>query len=1000
MAALIAKGNASIVINPEETEAKLVFVPDSGGLGWDLSAVNKIIAEQKLSPEPPAKDIELFLQKAARAKSSDPLESVLFRGMPPEEAEAEKAAWEPLKIPADIAPCQEEILAAAAKPELFRIKTEKIKKESLVKKPNPIPFLPPREEKVVTWEKKETREKAELNPEPKEIRYAEKGQKLGTLAPPRPGKPGKNVFGKSIPPRPLADTDFLLGQGLGRDKNDIVARVSGFLRIGENWADIVPFAKHSWTVAKGSDGLTLYFNFEPGDSRFSPPSGEDVLEAAKAKGASEPVLVSAASIDKAIRESLETREPVLAFSLFEMRESLVDVEISPDRLEAVLNLRKGTAGALPLEMKAISQALRDSKIKGYDAEKLKADLKAFMEGPDLELRNYVLIKGKEPARGRDREVKLAVSLLESAGAAAILARLNSLSRSRLVPEGTEIFPPAEATGVARVDRGAKIAQVVQPAPDPPAAGGADKAAAGKEAPAPGGAVTPDAAGEAGRDVFGNELPALPGNDPELKLFRGLEQHGQDITASQDGLLVVKAAAGSFWGQILDYRDAKVAVTVSGDAMEASADLYAEIGAGEPLCVETVTKALAGAGVTKGIDGAAVENACGLARIRGDGGCTGQILARGEPPVAKGAPALKWLLPGVKPGTAAWAKSVAVKAGDPIAEIIPVGAEGRPGFDVKGTVLPVDRAVPAEIGHDDSVSETPRDGGIRLAAARAGGLVFDGKELRVSSVQAIQGDVGKATGNISFSGELRITGKIDPGYSVMGGLDVLVGGSAEQALVSSGGRVVIAGGIRGGGRGIVRARAVIETSFVNGATLLAVGDIRVKAGCVRCNIKTNGRLLISGETGRFAGGVCKARRGIDAAGIGSEKDGRTEISFGQDYLIKDQIEVSERDIEKIKAGLRQTEAKLKQSASNPAALNAARAYKVKLLKLLEQLNLKVFTLREKFEEHHESEVRVRGTVYPGVVLESHNRYFEVSRQRGGVVFYFDRETGQIREKALG
>jgi hypothetical protein len=39
------------------------------------------------------------------------------------------------------------------------------------------------------------------------------------------------------------------------------------------------------------------------------------------------------------------------------------------------------------------------------------------------------------------------------------------------------------------------------------------------------------------------------------------------------------------------------------------------------------------------------------------------------------------------------------------------------------------------------------------------------------------------------------------------------------------------------------------------------------------------------------------------------------------------------------------------------------------------------------------------VYPGVVLESHNRYFEVNRRRSGVVFYFDRETGQIREKPL-
>jgi uncharacterized protein (DUF342 family) len=70
-----------------------------------------------------------------------------------------------------------------------------------------------------------------------------------------------------------------------------------------------------------------------------------------------------------------------------------------------------------------------------------------------------------------------------------------------------------------------------------------------------------------------------------------------------------------------------------------------------------------------------------------------------------------------------------------------------------------------------------------------------------------------------------------------------------------------------------------------------------------------------------------------------------------------------------------------------------------MKLLEQHNLKVFTLREKFEEHHESEIQVRGNVYPGVVLESHGRYYEVNHMRGGVVFYFDSGTGQIKEKNI-
>jgi len=67
--------------------------------------------------------------------------------------------------------------------------------------------------------------------------------------------------------------------------------------------------------------------------------------------------------------------------------------------------------------------------------------------------------------------------------------------------------------------------------------------------------------------------------------------------------------------------------------------------------------------------------------------------------------------------------------------------------------------------------------------------------------------------------------------------------------------------------------------------------------------------------------------------------------------------------------------------------------------LDQEKLKVFNLREKFEEHSESEICCRGTIYPGVVIESHNRYYEVQQKRNQVVFYFDRKSGRIKEKHL-
>ncbi|MDR1863924.1 MAG: FapA family protein [Treponema sp.] len=973
MTNIIANGNVLITVNTQETEAKLVFTPDPKGLGWDVDAVNKLIGENNLSPPLSPKVLEPFLQKAAKAKTPDPMEMVICQGTPLEESVPETVAWEALPVPDEMASFQEETLSTAGPPRLFRVKVEKIKIEKKVKKPGALPFMPAKEETVVSWDKKETRQAAAVDTGICEIKYAGQGKKLGTMTPQKPGKPGKSVYGRPLQPKVLPEGGFLLGDGIARDKGDLVAQVSGFVRIGENWADIVPLAKPSWEIYTGSDGVTLFFRFNPGDKRFEAPEGEKILSAAKDNGAVEGSLISAEVLDKAIKDSIKSGVPVEAFSLFESKEAAALVEINSEKTQALLHLRKGTAGHLPLEMKAISQAVKDSGVRGFDAEKLRAAIQAFMSGKDVELRGYVLAEGVPSTRGKDKEIRLSVDLLSEEEYKPILARLKAGWDRFRQEEG---LAPEEATGFAFVEKGTAIAQVIT-----------------------------SSEGEEGKDVFGNVISGLPGNDPDLKLFRGLEQHGTHITAARSGLLLIKAEERKFRADLAEYQDAKVTVSISEDAMEARGDLVREVGAGVPLSVENLLKTLSALGVKKGIDQEAIKKACVLAWTKGS--CKGIVMARGKPPVARGGVSIKWLVPvsppqlegedgnGAGPG-----HTVQVKAGTVIAQLSGEEADGRPGFDIKGNEISADQGFAFNLEHDDAIQEIAFEKGKRLAAVRPGELSFDGKKLVISSIKEIEGDVGPATGNINFSGEVRISGKVSPGFVIIGGLHVLIGGAAEAALISAGGKAVIAQGIKGGGKGVVRARATIEAAFSEKATLMAVDDIKLKNGSIASRIKTNGRLSITADNGKLLGGVCQARRGIDAADIGSEKVVRTEISFGQDYLIKDQIAAAEEEIFKVKGEIAKIDMQIKAVLKVPSAMETARNEKIKRMKQLEQLNLKVFTLREKFEEHHDSEIRIRGTIHPGVVIESHDRYYEVRQTRSRVVFYFDRESGCIKERNLG
>lgn len=979
MAGTVLKGTLRLDIDPIGLNVTLVFTPSKDGSEWNAEGLLKLLGEKRVSPLPLPRLLEETLQKAAKSKTT--FSAVLCQGVPPEAPVPERVIWADLPVPEDLAEAVKELLVSAPPPSLYRLRVEKIKRETIVKKPGPLPFLPPKEEVVVTWDKRETKEAVTVDPELVDQLYAPAGSKVGTLSPPKPGKPGKSVFGKPIPPTMDGDPQFLLGEGLVRDKNEVRSTVSGLVRIGKNWADILPLAKPSWKVERGSDGATLYLYFKPGDRRFPLPPVSEIVEAAKALGATESSLVAPADIEGVMTRAIETHEEPPPFPLSLRVDGEARVDISSDRLQALLYMRKGVGGGLPLDLKKVSQVIRDARLKSFNAEQVKKDILDFFHGNTVELRDYVLAEGKSPTRGTDKEIKLLVQVLPEDKRSEFIQRIGVSLGKNLWADGERGFSIDTVTDAALVKKDAAVAQISSGSP-----------------------------GTDGLDVFGQVLPGLPGNDPELKLFDGLALRGTNLVAEKEGLLLLQREGNRCSGGVAEYRDALIQVTVSPDGMTAILTLEKELGAGLPLSAERINKALAEAGVQRGIDGLEVAEALRIAMERGN--CPPRIVARGEGPVPKGGLALRWLINfAPQPVTLRedgrtdyknQKRFVAVSEGQALAELVRQGSQGKEGFTVQGKTL-APEAEPQTAGpvadHDETIQEEPIDGGVRWIAARSGELRFEENHGTISSIHTVPGDVGLATGNLNFPGEIRIAGKISPGYTVVAGGDVIVQGVVEAALVSAGGRAVIGQGIIGAGKGIVRSRRTIDAAFVEQATLLAVEDIRVKNSCLLCNIKTNGKLFLVGEKGGLVGGLCRARMGVDAATVGSERGSRTEISFGQDYLVMDQIETTERETEKIKKALLELEKRLKQNITAPVPLEALRAEKVKLMKLLEKYGIRLFTLREKYEEHHAGEIRVRGTIFPGVVMESHGRYYEVTQKRSRVVFYFDRELGRIQEKPL-
>lgn len=964
------KGSLSLAVDEAELIAKLTFIPDPNGQEWTVESIQRLVMDAKIPNFSIKKASELF-SKFGSARTE--LEEIVAEGQAPVETVPEEVQWEDLTPPPELAPLVDEALLEAPQPELYRTKTESVKVEKTVKKAAVLPFLPPKIEKIQTVEKHETRERIYPDFEIKKQGFARKGGKLGLIASSKTGKPGKTIYGRPIPVN-AEDPVFICGRGIVRDKSILTAACDGVLRAGMLWAEIIPLAVPSWEVSKSADGASCCLSYTRGDARLPQPEPQQILDQAAALGAEADSLIG---IDELKTALASAGSETTVIPLSQRRDARVEVKIDEDGVRATLSVWKARGGGRPLELRDISRAVTSARLKGVKADDFKKTVLEFYRSTDrAELIDYLLAEGRAPTAGKERSLNIALAFMPDERAAEIRSRL--LAHPALATSVPSIadFPIDEHSRFAFVARDQKIGALAEAAP-----------------------------GQEGIDVHGQPIPPPPVKTAAIQVFEGASLLEDSVVSSRDGLLIAAESDGRWCFRVIPFKNALIEANVAQDGMTGFVTLKAEEGLGSPLNTDLVLEALAGKGITKGIDSHAVEQA--VAEARQGGIVVRRPVAEGKAAVPPGAPKARWIDAAVTAGFVGGAPPqgplARVSAGSVILALDPPASNtGEAGYDVAGHEIPVPAGAPAEppFEHDASISESRDTKGIvSFIAGSSGELVLDKKKLSILERLAVNGSVGPATGNIRFPGAVQIQGSVLSGMQVFAAGDIGIGGSVEAALVSSDSSITINEGIRGAKRGTLRAKKCIDIGFAEQALILGVEDVKIRVACTLCNVKTNGRIVMSGPNAQLVGGLYRARKGIDCFDLGSPKGIKTQIRFGQDYLIADMIEAEEREIEKLKGLIVGADHAMAAQTGSGPALERLRQDKVKMVKLLEKRSIRLFDFREKFEEHFTgAEVRVRGTVYPGVVLESHGRFYEVQARKSQVAFTFDKG-GRIVERPL-
>ena len=498
------------------------------------------------------------------------------------------------------------------------------------------------------------------------------------------------------------------------------------------------------------------------------------------------------------------------------------------------------------------------------------------------------------------------------------------------------------------------------------------------------------------------------SDKEQTVAKLLEESHEMVLrfAAMTGKSHVEEISAAVQKQTLEALDHGLEPSVDGffdlfvedDAMTALAEFRPPSGEGKPLDLDLIEAALQKYSINHGILWDQIR--------RGLDGCnldrrflSGVVVAQGTAPVV--------FVPGhlridqrteAKPTASDTPVDfkqitpfVMVKRGDLIAMRM-AEIPGVVGTDVRGREVPFPtQKVPFWTPGSNVV-----DTAVGFEAAVDGRLVLSPPTFEVNPVLELKEGVDYRTGNIHFKGEVLVLGKVAAGFAIEAGGGLSCTSVLDAFDVKVGNDLVTPGGIIGNGPGRVEVGGQVTAKFLEHIYLLAQGDVHAAACVLNSVVKTRGKLEL-GEKGILAGGQIHALDGADMFQIGTPTGPQTELYLGLDFLGMEHILWIRERTKELHAQLTKVDSAIPYGGHRVADLKeAAKKLRVEIIQLTE-------TAREqlmKLGQNEEATLTVRGSVYPGTLVEICHMRFVVTQKLTAVRFSLDKRKGIIAVTALG
>jgi uncharacterized protein (DUF342 family) len=313
------------------------------------------------------------------------------------------------------------------------------------------------------------------------------------------------------------------------------------------------------------------------------------------------------------------------------------------------------------------------------------------------------------------------------------------------------------------------------------------------------------------------------------------------------------------------------------------------------------------------------------------------------------------------------------AGQLLATLTPED-KGDPGFTVSNEQVRPREVKTAVLRVNKNMTLSPDK--LNLTSDVDGHVSFVDGQVFVADVYQVE-NVDNSTGNINFEGSVVVMGNVNTNFSVKAKGNIEVQGVVEGAELESGGDIVIRRGMKGMGRGKLKATGNVISQFIENSKVEAGGYVSADA-IFHSEVIAKDEVTVTSKKGFITGGRVCAGSKVQVKTLGSQMGSDTIIEVGADPTTKNRIQELQKHIMELNKSIKAAQPILNSMAQkiaqgiklSPDQIEYVRNLTVENKKKnaeLEDAMDEIDELQEHLERTGTAQVIVTGDVYSGTMI---------------------------------